>query len=569
MYDIQRDRLKHLLANAIIELWKKETGSLSSVVIEGTICITTGSGRTTVVQVADKYYGAIPEAEGDSDPTYPGNKPFGARNVQNPMMQYVPHVDPHNAFSMAAYLDELSPSSLVSPSITDGGSIELVQRPSSRILKRSEPSNAEKDSETVEETYKKIKDEVASDDSNDESRCSTEAGPVCPGTGYYTRENEEEDERAQENHDQNITINDENQNHTELWTSTPKVSHKSTSKSANKTSSSRDIPNRDYKGDPEDEADDSGINMSSSALDLSGPVKRETDLALSPPQSYTAQVRDVIRQRLLANRSLSNSGNNHTGERPPATHNMPRMINHTHPDRRKSKTPQYSGSSIWSSKRDHMMAAKRGLGSERTGFQVPLSIGMPNGMGSGPSSPSPTMLSGYPPFMHHRPMTSPGSLHEILSLHRPSSSPLPPAHPSDDRETPSSMASDLSSPDTPDVNGNMDRDANGEQKIYKCDYCSKTFLFKSKYHEHLPVHTNARPFQCHLCSRTYKYKYDLRVHLRTHMGIPTKSTICPFCNAKFVTNKMLRKHIQDVHQDRQKVTEDECTQPIENLPPAL
>ncbi|ESN96913.1 hypothetical protein HELRODRAFT_147306, partial [Helobdella robusta] len=76
-----------------------------------------------------------------------------------------------------------------------------------------------------------------------------------------------------------------------------------------------------------------------------------------------------------------------------------------------------------------------------------------------------------------------------------------------------------------------------------CSFCHKTFLFKSKYHEHLPVHTSERPFQCHLCTRTYKYKYDLRVHLRTHLGIPTKSTTCPFCCSKFNTNKQLRQHI--------------------------
>ena len=51
MRDMQRERLKHLMANAILELWKKETGSLSPVIIEGTICITSGSGKTTVVQV--------------------------------------------------------------------------------------------------------------------------------------------------------------------------------------------------------------------------------------------------------------------------------------------------------------------------------------------------------------------------------------------------------------------------------------------------------------------------------------------------------------------------------------
>ena len=110
-------------------------------------------------------------------------------------------------------------------------------------------------------------------------------------------------------------------------------------------------------------------------------------------------------------------------------------------------------------------------------------------------------------------------------------------------------------------------DAGGEQRSYKCDYCGKIFHFKSKYHEHLPVHTNARPYQCHLCSRTYKYKYDLRVHLRTHMGIPTKSSVCPFCSHKCDSNKLLRLHIQEQHRDQQKITEAECS--TEEMSPAL
>ena len=51
MRDVQRERLKHLIAHAILELWKKETESMSPVIIEGTICITSSSGKTTVVQV--------------------------------------------------------------------------------------------------------------------------------------------------------------------------------------------------------------------------------------------------------------------------------------------------------------------------------------------------------------------------------------------------------------------------------------------------------------------------------------------------------------------------------------
>ncbi len=54
MHDLQRERLKHLMAGAILDLWKKETGSLSPVLIEGTICITSGGGKTLVVQVGQK-----------------------------------------------------------------------------------------------------------------------------------------------------------------------------------------------------------------------------------------------------------------------------------------------------------------------------------------------------------------------------------------------------------------------------------------------------------------------------------------------------------------------------------
>ena len=128
-----------------------------------------------------------------------------------------------------------------------------------------------------------------------------------------------------------------------LLTSTPKDASKTVKSS--KRPEGKSTPRKDG----EEEADDSGINMSSSALgdgssalDLSGPVKRDVDdLALSPPQNYTAQVRDVIRQRLLANRSQANSGSSSTGaggdrgDRGPATHNMPRMVSHINPDRRK------------------------------------------------------------------------------------------------------------------------------------------------------------------------------------------------------------------------------------------
>lgn len=104
-----------------------------------------------------------------------------------------------------------------------------------------------------------------------------------------------------------------------------------------------------------------------------------------------------------------------------------------------------------------------------------------------------------------------------------------------------------------------DRSPGSDQKTYSCGFCRKAFLFKSKYQEHLPVHTSARPFECNLCARTYKYKYDLRVHLRSHLGIPTKSTTCPFCAEKFATNKLMRSHVKETHREPRQVDEEQGT----------
>jgi len=48
---MQKERLRHLMSSAILELWKKETGSRTSVSIDATICITPRNGRTTIIQV--------------------------------------------------------------------------------------------------------------------------------------------------------------------------------------------------------------------------------------------------------------------------------------------------------------------------------------------------------------------------------------------------------------------------------------------------------------------------------------------------------------------------------------
>ena len=579
MLDIPKQRLKHLVACAILDLWKKETGSLSSVFIEGTICITSHGGRTTVVQVADRFTGLIPEGAIGSRQSV-GFEPHAKYQcVENGFggaggfaHQYAPpHVDCQNSSVVTAYFDDLSPASLVSPNAdqsncTDYSLLGRDSRPASANQNLDEDSV---ESETIAQMGSKLLGGVVETE-NTAKTDNPNAGPVCPGTGYYTREGDsdsclddsDDGMKIDESADLDSQPEDVKKDDTDGNDVSVVVTQKKSSEVCVKDAAAKSDQKQEAK--PEQEA--TVKKRDSDALDLS---QGDTDLALSTPQSYTAQVRDVIRQRLLAGRcSVNLAVKDELGSGKPqdgsgSTPTVLKSVGLQRSGRRKrsfvERRSPYHGQATTT---DVSFPA---IGSPSM-FTPPSSIN-PSGMLMPP--PSGLIPGQFSPFMHKLMPVANGSLHSMLAKQHVS-----PLHDSD--MTPTSDTRADSPEGATDLSGKAatDQDVVGAagsepQKIYRCEFCTKTFLFKSKYHEHLPVHTNARPFQCHLCSRTYKYKYDLRVHLRTHMGIPTKSTVCPFCTSKFDTNKLLRLHIRDNHNEQQRVSEDECTQPTENLPPAL
>ena len=704
----QHERLKQLMANAILELWKKETGCLTTVIIEGTVCITTGNNATIVIQVCDKFLGVLPDntiscVKNTDRASVVSRSPAPPRDAEPVCNRSSSVIRPSASLDRVTTHDNSSALSTTSNYLAD--------------ISSNSPHVSHIESERISRCWSSSSDQVfyPSKRNGDESHIAIDSGS-------------DSDELIVDNPDDNDMVSRGTGHGTSCYTMADELSSsgyssmlsKSTSSSLDKSqasipaqpvspdvhvSSGHDRPSRShitplrrrsaspammhspststpiegskrprimhssYNNTQTDdnmrkvrsEGDTNGHNdswsnhtgehsisniQSSNALDLSS-SQRDHELALSSPQNYTAQVRDVIRSRILATKNSEGASNDgHTGaevgtpvDSPTDFHASDISVNtssavtintsgshpylnqsigprHTENTRNDVKVPLYplpgslesrenkpampdvkvpmfahSGPASWpvanQDKLCHMPPPPPLFSNGKLmmpGNLSLLSVGLPNGTPMMPGSLSPSLFPGFfPAGLVPRSMPLPLGLNlgSMPNINKP---PLvSPKTPSSQGSTTPSISlqendegryweyvSGRSTPEVTDINGNSEKvGANGEQKVYVCEYCNKQFLFKSKYHEHLPVHTNARPYQCHLCSRTYKYKYDLQVHLRTHMGIPTKSTICPFCMQKFETNKMLRNHIVELHRDRQKVTKEECTQPLDNLPPAL
>jgi len=492
--DLQHQRLRHLFASAILELWKKETGSVTSVLIEGTVCVTVHGGRTTVVQLCERFAGLV---NGDCD-----------RPLDVGMGAAVRHGD----------AGHLTPRTSAAKS---------RGRTATATITQSKDSN-----NNVRRAPRDVHDEIG--DATDEDE-----------TSFGGDDDVDDDHSSMLIDDDTVGACDAVQGHT-----------RSTSGSFSPDNDDDDAG----KLHVDDSADDSAIhdmsmNRTGNSLAdvsavLAGSPDRGTsktpasnsgnDLLLSSPHDYTAQVRNVIRQRLL----------NASGKQPSSS-----FRGQTTGITRPHSSPYYRSAadatppSLWIKHETPSAAASEAMATAARRLATQYAAAA---AGHIPM----TLMSPPPPLAMSVGLPLPGvplnaSLHNLLGM-KSSASPagapvLMPGTPTS-HVPPCALDSKRSNVVEPAVTGGDAGQA--EQKVYRCDYCQKTFLFKSKYHEHLPVHTSARPFQCHLCTRTYKYKYDLRVHLRTHLGIPTKSTVCPFCAARFATNKFLRQHMRDAHADQ-------------------
>lgn len=581
MLDVQKDRFRQMVATAILELWKKETGSLASVFIEATVCITSCNSRMTVIQLSDHFPGLIPEPPMLLDKIHsPGadiSRPFSRQcHLAGHKRKLVEHYQDMAESSRMGWFNE-SLETFDKQKDGRANPIGQVVQQDHRLLMDSNNNqtglvDAEGEGDFSEETDK---DEMSSDDSdmcegassgaedvqNSPSARSSSMGAVCAGTGYYTASTKS----YATNKEKNSTVKaDKNDSGIQDMSTGSLVIDMSATEDdcANNTAAESKGSASDAKWHHMNSGVENGSGQKSgetNAVDLS---QHDTDLVLSPPQNYTEQVRDVIRSRLLNGKQKLTSSKSAAKEH--AMDYFPMSVASTLSAPKSSEVHAVALCRPFDGPGWPVIKREKSNSIPTNGRMLPQHY---------------TSSSPLPLFPLHKNLLDSmstsamaavhPSLHKLFGLNSPmelseskvfADSAKEPEGEDKQQGSYAGMAQQF-----PDPKGDSAIN-NAEQKSYKCNYCQKTFLFKSKYHEHLPVHTSARPFECHMCTRTYKYKYDLRVHLRTHLGIPTKSTICPFCSGKFMTNKLLRHHIKEAHREQQQISEEQCALSLDSAP---
>eukprot|EP01083_Nonionella_stella_P283530 965130_1 len=81
-------------------------------------------------------------------------------------------------------------------------------------------------------------------------------------------------------------------------------------------------------------------------------------------------------------------------------------------------------------------------------------------------------------------------------------------------------------------------------KVFRCEYCGKTFKTMLYLKNHIRIHTGDRPFVCGVCKSAFKQQAHLTMHGRIHTG---ETFSCNLCNKSYSRKTTLKTHIKKEH----------------------
>lgn len=90
---------------------------------------------------------------------------------------------------------------------------------------------------------------------------------------------------------------------------------------------------------------------------------------------------------------------------------------------------------------------------------------------------------------------------------------------------------------------------------FTCNQCGKTYVYKSKYDQHMQIHTN-NIFSCSLCEKSFIYKTQLDIHMRVHTK--EEPYTCHQCDETFRWSNSLKYHLLRHHSEVLQYKCDQC-----------